>query len=242
MSSFFKPLNWGKPTETGDEKKRERIGRRDSRIRDDSDSATGSNNPGAQRAVDPQDLAVFPTEIFNVGDLKLTYAKLVEKYDPSTLKVLIVAPTASVEVHNFDADGRDLGRTSASEEKAHLARMHARRTEEAARTGGYAIPEVKVAPRDDRGVQLGDVSTEALADELRARGGTVTIAGQQNQQPPVDPAIQQLADTLQVGIETAQQIHAIMQQSQPAPQPQQPGSNSNPNPNSGRGGGVGGGR
>ena len=126
-----------------------------------------------------------------------------------------------------------------------LFRSHALRVEEASKTGAYAIPEVRIADRDDSSA-LKAYSTEDLANELRARGSTVNVTEPQEQQTQVDPAIQQLADALHVSVEQAQQIHAIMQrdQSRQQSQPQsqsQSGGNSGSN-SSGRGGGVCGGR
>ena len=239
-------MSWARKKHSDSTAAQKGIRRRDSRI-NDAASDSASNNSGSQQIVNPQSLMVVPTEFFNVGDARMPYAELVNRYDINALKALVTSPSMTVEAHNIDGDGRDLGRISAAEERSFLARMHALRVEEASRTGAYAIPEVRIADRDDSSA-LKAYSTEDLANELRARGSTVNVTEPQEQQTQVDPAIQQLADALHVSVEQAQQIHAIMQrdqsgqQSQPQSQSQsQSGGNSGSN-SSGRGGGVCGGR
>ncbi len=239
-------MSWARKKHSDSTAAQKGIRRRDSRI-NDAASDSASNNSGSQQIVNPQSLMVVPTEFFNVGDARMPYAELVNRYDINALKALVTSPSMTVEAHNIDGDGRDLGRISAAEERSFLARMHALRVEEASRTGAYAIPEVRIADRDDSSA-LKAYSTEDLANELRARGSTVNVTEPQEQQTQVDPAIQQLADALHVSVEQAQQIHAIMQRDQPGQQSQpqsqsqsQSGGNSGSN-SSGRGGGVCGGR
>lgn len=237
-------MSWARKKHSESTAVQKGIRRRDSRI-NDATSDSASNNSGSQQVVNPQSLMVVPTEFFNVGDARMPYAELVKRYDINALKALVASPSMTVEAHNIDGDSRDLGRISAAEERSFLARMHALRVEEASKTGAYAIPEVRIADRDDSSA-LKAYSTEDLANELRARGSTVNVTEPQEQQTQVDPAIQQLADALHVSVEQAQQIHAIMQQDQSGQQSQpqsqsQSGGNSGSN-SSGRGGGVCGGR
>lgn len=209
--------------ETADGKKKQGINRRggDPRIESNTGSASPAT-PAAQGAVNPQALTFYPFEIFTVGEKRYTYAKLIAEHDLNTLKVLMSTGAVVVEGHNADNDGSDCGRMPAAEEKAFIARMHKARVDEAAKSGGYAIPELKIAARNDTNV-LAEIPTEALAQALRARGVNVTPEQiQEASRPQVDPEVAALMSSTGMTQEQAEQVVQAMRAARNNPQPAAP--------------------
>ena len=199
--------------------KKQGINRRGGDPRIESNTGTATPTTTAAQAVVPQALLSLPAEIFTVGGQKLTYKQLVKKYEVEILKVLMVSDTTTVEAHNYDTDGNDCGRMSAAEEKAFITRMHKTRVEEAAKSGGYAIPEVKIAPRNDTNV-LDEIPTEALAQALRARGVNVTPEQiQEASRPQIDPEVAALMSSTGMTQEQAEQAVQAIRAARNNPQP-----------------------
>lgn len=133
--------------------------------------------------VDPREVNDFLFEVFLVGGQKLSYAELTRKHEIGTLKVLLASPEVKMEVHACDSADKDGGRVPTALEAAFAEFMCTQRTKLAQKNGGYAIPRVAIAPRDDNDTAANTMSIEQMVAALREQGYHIAPPTTDPQQP-----------------------------------------------------------